>query len=229
MYDQRGCSRWRIDWEARVGVEGKEPIQCRISDINFKGMKITLEEKLKKDAFVKLKLFLSEVLTFDLEAWVVWCSSIEGLHTYGLVFSSIDDLGKDKLYQFVYNNFPKQLTSQWWEGIKIREVGENMEDRRIFERFSARFPVKFLSEGNDRECKAVTQDVSAKGMGMITGEELAVHTPLEMWLQLSDKEEPAYARGEVVWSKMLDPARFMVGVELEKADLMGVSRIIREL
>jgi hypothetical protein len=130
----------------------------------------------------------------------------------------------------VYNNFPKQITSQWWDGIKIREVGDNnMEDRRIFERFSARFPVKFLTTGGDREGKATTQDISAKGMGMITAEELSVHTPLEMWLQLSEKEEPVYTRGEVVWSKVLDPARFMVGVELEKAELMGVSRIIRQL
>jgi c-di-GMP-binding flagellar brake protein YcgR len=229
MYDQRDCVRWRISWEARVSIEEKDPVRCRISDINFKGMKVSLEEKLEKDTFVNLTLFLSEALTLDIEAWVVWRSSIEGLNTYGLFFNKMDDSGKEKLYQFVYSNFPKQLSSQWWQDIKIEKGGEEMEDRRIFERFHARFPLRFLSMGENKEGKAFTQDISAKGIGMTTDEELAIHTPLEMWLELSEKEEPAYARGEVVWSKMIEPNRFKVGVELEKADLMGVSRIIRAL
>ncbi len=102
-----------------------------------------------------------------------------------------------------------------------------MEDRRIFARLPVRLPLRFIDVGENKEGEAETQDISAKGIGLVTNEELSPRTPLEMWLQLPDRSEPLYTRGEVVWSRALEPNKYQVGVELEKADLMGMARVLR--
>jgi hypothetical protein len=110
---------------------------------------------------------------------------------------------------------------------EIKIGGETMQDRRIFARFPASFPLRFIDLHNNQEGEAQTQDFSAKGIGLVANKELNPNVPLEMWLKVPDRGEPLYARGEVVWSKRLEPNKYRVGVELEKADLMGMSRIFR--
>jgi hypothetical protein len=230
MHEHRSYFRWQINWQAQVMLPKKEELtKCYIRDINFKGLQISLGKRLKKDAFVNLTLVFSPEFTFDIEAWVVWQGTIEGLYTYGLLFTKIQDSDKEALYNFIYNNFSGQITNQWWQGVPIKEGGESMEDRRIFERFSTRFPLRFLSAVGNKEGQALTQDISAKGIGFVTNEELIPHTDLELWLEVPDKGEPIYARGQVAWSRMVDPANFRAGVELEKADFMGISRVLRAI
>lgn len=102
-----------------------------------------------------------------------------------------------------------------------------MEDRRIFERIDARFPVRFLDPSSGREGRADTVDISANGVGFVTPEALSVNTPLEMWLDIPDQNEPLYARGEVVWSRPYTASgKMRFGVQLEKAQLMGLARAL---
>lgn len=102
-----------------------------------------------------------------------------------------------------------------------------MEDNRIFERFQARFPLRFLNLSDNREGQARTQDISAKGVGIVTKDKLMPNTPLEMWLDIPDRGEPLYMRGEVVWSKSQGQDEYRTGINLEKAELMGLSRALR--
>ncbi len=102
-----------------------------------------------------------------------------------------------------------------------------MEDRRVFARIDTRLPVRFLDPTSGREGNADTVDISANGLGLVTQENLPVRTPLEMWLDIPDHHEPLYTRGEVVWSCALaDTDQRRVGVRLEKAELMGLARIL---
>ena len=102
-----------------------------------------------------------------------------------------------------------------------------MEDRRVFARINTRLPVRFLNPISGIEGKADTVDVSANGLGVVTDENLAVRAPLEMWLGIPDQHEPLYTRGEVVWSESLSSAGdHRVGVRLEKAELMGLARVL---
>ncbi|MFH0738763.1 MAG: PilZ domain-containing protein [Candidatus Omnitrophota bacterium] len=102
-----------------------------------------------------------------------------------------------------------------------------MEDNRVFERINARFPLRFLDPVSGREGEAQTVDISANGLGMVTHESLDPHTPLEMWMSIPDQHEPLYTRGEIVWSNSLaDPRQKRLGVRLEKAELMGLARVL---
>jgi len=102
-----------------------------------------------------------------------------------------------------------------------------MEDQRLFARIAARFPLRFLDPSSGIEGDAETVDISANGIGLVANENLAVRTPLEMWLSIPDHHEPFYTRGEVVWSQAQpDTGLKRVGVRLEKAEFMGLARAL---
>jgi len=102
-----------------------------------------------------------------------------------------------------------------------------MDDRRVFERINIKLPVRFLDPDSGREGSADTTDISANGLGLVINESLPTATPLEMWLGIPDKHEPLYTRGEVVWSEPLSgTGEHRVGVRLEKAELMGLARVL---
>ena len=104
---------------------------------------------------------------------------------------------------------------------------KEFKDKRIFERLPIKRSLRFLAPRSNRAGLAQTQDISAQGIGLLAEKELLPRTPLEIWLHIPDKGEPLYTRGEVVWSKMIGPDKYRVGVGLEKVDLMGLSRILR--
>lgn len=227
MRDRRRDIRWQTGRQAKLKLEGSKTfIDCYVKDINFKGLQISLRMKLPPDTFLKFTIVLSEEFVLEVEAWVVWHKRLNDFNVYGLYFSQIKDDDKEKIYKFVYNNFPQEATRRWARERGIKG-GEIMEDRRIFARLPVSLPLRFIDVGENKEGEAETQDISAKGIGLVTNEELSPRTPLEMWLQLPDRSEPLYTRGEVVWSRALEPNKYQVGVELEKADLMGMARVLR--
>jgi len=102
-----------------------------------------------------------------------------------------------------------------------------MEDRRIFARIPVDYPARFLDLTENKEGDAVTCDISAKGIGLVVNKKLQPRSDLEMWLKLPDGGDPFYTRGQVVWLEELQPDKYKVGIKLERADLMGVSRVMR--
>jgi hypothetical protein len=70
-------------------------------------------------------------------------------------------------------------------------------------------------------------DISANGLAFVTKDSLSAKTPLEMWLDIPDQHEPLYTRGEVVWSEASAAREEQrAGVRLEKAELMGLARVL---
>jgi len=102
-----------------------------------------------------------------------------------------------------------------------------MDDRRIFERLDAKLRLRYLDVHSGQEGDAETFDLSAKGVGLVVNSELKVRTPLELWLEVVNGNQPFYTRGEVVWSKYTGSGEYRAGVNLEKADLLGLSRALR--
>lgn len=101
-----------------------------------------------------------------------------------------------------------------------------MDDRRIFERIETSLPVRFLNPASGAEGKARTLDISADGMCLVSQDRLFSGTPLELWLDIPDQHEPLYTRGEVVWAKPWGAAQQRLGIQLEKAELMGLARVL---
>lgn len=109
------------------------------------------------------------------------------------------------------------------------KIMQNVEsqDKRTFERIPVKLPLRFLDVYSSKEGQAQAQDISAKGIGFLTNVELSSHTPLEMWLDIPQRNTPLYIRGKVAWSTSVQPQQYRIGVNLERADLMGISSVLR--
>lgn len=106
---------------------------------------------------------------------------------------------------------------------------KRFEDRRMFERIPAVFSAGYLDRGSSVSNQAETFDISASGIGMMTNKELAADTPVDVWVDLPHNSEPLHVRGEVTWSKMVEPNKYKVGVLLDTIKLMDMSRILRAM
>lgn len=102
-----------------------------------------------------------------------------------------------------------------------------MVERRVFERIPVSLPVRLFDSGRNRELIADTVDVSAKGLGIVSRGALNAGDNLELWLNMPDKKEPFYARGSVAWAQAQETGGYRAGIELEKAELMGMARVFR--
>jgi hypothetical protein len=230
MHDRRKLTRWCTNKEAKLKLEGAESfIEAHLLDINFRGIQISLRPKLPKDTTLKFKLVLAGGFELHVEGWIVWHRTINGHNIYGIYFTKLTDHDKEKIYKFVYQHAPHEISKLWWkDAAKKEKGGEIMEDRRVFERFSVEFPMRYLDLTSGREGQARTCDISAKGVGLVADRELATRTPVEVWLQIPDRGEPLYTRGEIAWARKTEANVWRAGINLEKADLMGLSRVLRE-
>ncbi|MDD5108542.1 MAG: PilZ domain-containing protein [Candidatus Omnitrophica bacterium] len=233
MKEHRKLVRSQINQHAKLKLEqdvGSKELLCQVKDINARGARITLNTKLPEDKSFRISLELDNACSIDTEVWVARSKVINGINHYGLFFSKIKDVDKDKIYKFI-NKYScrnsEQKPSLGAMELEKEEGGEDMNDHRIFERFNKEFSARFIGlDGNERQ--AQTFDVSAKGLGLSTTDELESNVPLEIWLDVPNSTEPLYTRGQVVWSRLSGSGvGYHSGIELERADLMGISRLLR--
>lgn len=241
MHDLRSCARWQVAKPIKLKLDGKDDFKdCLVKDINFKGMQVLLKEKLPLDSYLRILIVLTESYVLNIEAWIAWHKAENEKNIYGIYFSKITDSDRQKIYQFISKDFPEELSRKWWSDDLdkksatqiLNKGGEYMQnhdsqDRRVFERFPVSFSARFLEVGSDVQVEARTFDISAKGVGLVARQELLRDTDLELWLDIPDQAGPLYARGKVAWSKEFEANEYRAGINLEKADLMGVSRALR--
>ena len=82
-------------------------------------------------------------------------------------------------------------------------------EQRGGNRFKARLTVVYTELKTAETRRALTDDLSAKGMRLITDRLLSLGTPLEVSLTLPDRDKPLKLQAEVVWSKAIE------GLEIE--------------
>ncbi|MCX5693612.1 MAG: PilZ domain-containing protein, partial [Candidatus Omnitrophica bacterium] len=226
----------KLEQEGKQGVirslltnTAKELI-CQIKDINCIGAQVILKTKLPQDVTFKMSLKLSQDCTVMANVWIAWHKMIDGSNHYGFYFSQIKDADKDKINKFINAFYPNYESSKILQlgvvDVEGAKGGEEMNDHRIFERFKKEFSARFIGL-DGKEGQAQTFDVSAKGLGLTTSQELESQTNLEIWLDVPNSTDPLYTRGQVVWSRLAGKGNFQSGIELERADLMGISRLLR--
>lgn len=108
---------------------------------------------------------------------------------------------------------------------------ENPEfnERRKHPRFPIKLQLKYCRENgpNQEDGYAHTNDISAKGMGMVTDEQLAPDTAIDIWIQIPH-DELIHAKGKVIWSKLFE-LKYRAGVSLEYPELNPISLALRTI
>jgi hypothetical protein len=244
MQERRKLTRWQIDRRALLKLDQvagqKDAVLpllaktretfCQIKNINSTGAQVALNTKLPKDVTFRMSLRFSDHYTFTAKVWVSWHKVINNSNHYGLYFSEINDADKDKINKFINAFYPSDDAGRMLKSgtvdVKGEKGGEDMNDHRIFERFRKNFSARFIGL-DGKEGIAKTYDISAKGLGLTTSQELESQANLEIWLDVPNSTDPLYTRGQVVWTRLSGNGGFRSGIALERADLMGISRLLR--
>ncbi|MBL8013547.1 MAG: PilZ domain-containing protein [Candidatus Omnitrophica bacterium] len=103
---------------------------------------------------------------------------------------------------------------------------EALEERRIFERVSAKFPTKIKDSRNDYGTEVFLRDVCAGGARLLAKERVFVNDSLALQVQIPDGQSPIMLNGYVVWARPHD-MMWEIGMTFHKIDLLKLHRIIR--
>lgn len=99
-------------------------------------------------------------------------------------------------------------------------------DRRTFERFIARFPVRFRDSQKNYGTNVSLRNASAFGIKITTKEQLFVNDSVTLELELPDCKRPMILKGQVVWVASDDGSGMHdVGIKFHTIDLVHMSRL----
>ena len=104
---------------------------------------------------------------------------------------------------------------------------ETTGERRIFERFSARFPVKFKDAREDYGTEVFLRDASAQGIRILSKERFFLDDQLSLEVELPDGGEPMVLSGRVVWVKFLDLSLWSIGVQFDQMNFLKMHRLFK--
>ncbi len=104
---------------------------------------------------------------------------------------------------------------------------QTSDERRIFERFSARFPTKFKDARDDYGTEVFLRDASAQGIRIVTKERFFLDDQLALEVELPDGGEPMVLSGHVVWVKFLNLSLWDIGVQFSEVNFLKMQRLFK--
>ena len=102
-----------------------------------------------------------------------------------------------------------------------------MEERRIFERFSARFPIKFKDAREDYGTEVFLRNASAQGMRILTKERFFSGDRLSLEVEVPDGGDPMILSGRVIWVKLLNLSLWDLGVQFTTVNFLKMQRLFK--
>ena len=106
-------------------------------------------------------------------------------------------------------------------------IDSKKKDKRVFERFTARFPVKFKHSDDDFGKDIFLRDASAEGLRIATTHRMFVNDCISLTVQLPDGFSPLVLSGRVVWTLSKTPTLWDVGLKFHRTQLMEMRRIYK--
>ena len=103
------------------------------------------------------------------------------------------------------------------------------EDRRLFERFNARFPAKIQDSRDSYGTNLYVRDASGTGARLASKERLFVNDSVNIEVKLPDSPNPFIMRGQVKWARFRNNNLWDIGIKYHRVRLMHASRIYRAL
>jgi len=101
------------------------------------------------------------------------------------------------------------------------------DERRLFERFWARYPAKFKDSRNGYGTDVFLRDASAAGARINTRERMFLDDPVALEVEVPDGALPMALFGRVRWTKVTGSAAWDVGVQFPRVDFMKMSRLFK--
>lgn len=105
----------------------------------------------------------------------------------------------------------------------------SIKEKRNHLRVSLPSYLTYFNFTSNKVVKAKVNNMSGKGLGFETEEELEPAMPLDIWIDISDSGEQAHAEGEVIWVKKISKDKYSVGVALKSSGLMPAPNFLKKM
>ncbi len=105
-------------------------------------------------------------------------------------------------------------------------------ERRIFDRFWARFPAKFKDTRGDYGRDVFLKDASASGAHILTRERMFLNDRVALEVELPDGGLPMPLNGRVVWTRLANTSGantsgWDIGLQFEHIHFMKMQRLFK--
>lgn len=101
------------------------------------------------------------------------------------------------------------------------------DDRRLFDRFSARFPARFKDEREEFGESVYLRNASAFGAQLSTRDRVFLNDKISIEVDLPDGMAPMDLRGEVVWIRKSAQNIWDLGIRFHKVELLRLARLYK--
>ncbi len=106
------------------------------------------------------------------------------------------------------------------------ELTEQSE-RRLWERFPARFPAK-IKDARDGFGEGLSlSDASATGARLISRDRFYLNDSIAVQVQVPDGQSPMNMKGEVVWARQKENSSWEIGMQFHKVEFMHLTRLYK--
>ncbi|MFH1413908.1 MAG: PilZ domain-containing protein [Candidatus Omnitrophota bacterium] len=103
------------------------------------------------------------------------------------------------------------------------------EERRHQSRFCIDIPLNYCSCNSGVPIKALTHDISIKGLCIISDKLFPDGTVLNLCLMMRDNNEKIFIKGKVIWLKDTSYQKYRMGIRLEDMSLKPVPMVLRTI
>ena len=115
-----------------------------------------------------------------------------------------------------------------WNKVFVMPTDQKTTDeRRIFERFSAQFPVKFKDSREEFGSQVFLRDASAEGIRILTKERFFLDDKLALEVELPDGGQPMVLSGQVVWTKLSNMSMWEIGIQFTQVNFLKMQRLFK--
>ncbi len=116
MDERRQLPRWEIKKEAQVWIPLTHGFNhCIVEDMHLKGMRVSFNKQLPHQKNIRMSFSIGDNYDFiKIEAEIPWMKEDQDRYVYGLSFSKIDDVDKDKISQYINTHCYDQFRNKWW-------------------------------------------------------------------------------------------------------------------
>jgi len=238
--EKRKAKRWKLFHDARFRLpDASTYTDCMLCDVSFWGAKISCQQILKGGDIIEVYMNIPDNLhPLITKAKVAYCRPMHRFYyEYGLVFVDIKQKDREKIFDYIYKNYPAEFGKLMRTGEIKRKGGEEemlvkeaaFDDRRVFARIQVDLLARYFDNASNKEGYFHVRDISAKGMGIETKEKFKPKTHLEIWLTIPASRALIYTKGEVVWQGP-DEARkgYRIGINLDQADFMNCPTLLKQ-
>lgn len=104
-----------------------------------------------------------------------------------------------------------------------------MNDRRIYQRFDARYPAKYKDTRSDFGDNVMLRDACADGARIRCKDRLYLNDHVALEVELPDGRAPMTLRGRVIWVIKDDESCWDVGVQFHEVNFFGLSRLYKHV